>query len=94
MNATGQWEEGLEHGHGQCVTADGAAYDGQWEGGIRYGKCCLQSKLALALALAPASANLCTEGQPRSCYASLQAPRDIMSIAQIEHVQLSHLHIL
>ncbi|DBB01027.1 TPA: hypothetical protein ACH3X1_000927 [Trebouxia sp. C0004] len=38
MNATGQWEEGLEHGHGQCVTADGAAYDGQWEGGVRCGQ--------------------------------------------------------
>lgn len=33
--ATGQWHEGVEHGHGQCITADGAAYNGQWAQGSR-----------------------------------------------------------
>ena len=33
--ATGQWQESLEHGHGQCVTADGATYDGAWNKGLR-----------------------------------------------------------
>ena len=33
--ATGQWREALEHGHGQCVTADGATYDGEWKLGSR-----------------------------------------------------------
>lgn len=33
--ATGQWREGMEHGHGQCMTADGASYDGQWMQGTR-----------------------------------------------------------
>ena len=123
MIVTGQWEEGLEQGHGQCVTADGAAYDGQWEAGIRYARCCLQPNLALALALALAhalahayaaalayapalanapalaptlalaAANFLTQDQPRSCNVSLQAPHDITSAAQIEHIQRSHLHI-
>ena len=34
-DATGQWHEGVEHGHGQCITADGAVYDGQWARGSR-----------------------------------------------------------
>ena len=33
--ATGEWREGMEHGHGQCITADGATYDGQWNQGTR-----------------------------------------------------------
>ncbi|KAL3147634.1 hypothetical protein ABBQ38_014684 [Trebouxia sp. C0009 RCD-2024] len=34
----GQWCEGMENGHGQCVTADGASYDGQWVRGTRCGQ--------------------------------------------------------
>ena len=26
----------MEHGHGKCISADGATYDGQWTHGNRY----------------------------------------------------------
>ena len=36
MSFTGQWKDGVEHGQGKCITADGATYDGQWKKGLRY----------------------------------------------------------
>lgn len=96
----GQWEEGLEQGHGQCVTADGAAYDGQWEAGVRYARCCLQPNLALALAYAIAHAFALAYVPARALAPaqlvlkanqdlSPQALHDIMSVAHVEQIQLS-----
>ena len=51
---TGQWIDGLDQGYGQCVSAGGVTYDGQWEHGNRQvhilhcmmpGLCHLQGKL-------------------------------------------------